>query len=177
MDDKVALVLSLQEQGVPVEDIFPQTGHGSKKALQNYMKRKGYTFKKGVFSTENVVLDGQVTIGVQDDGYKENVQVVTEQVVKVTKEDNSSYSCVTKEDINSYPFNEEEVAILKMLIKEHRLKDELHTSKSKGTLKNRNIRVYNEQYKEFAEFCKSVGIIQAEALHQAIENFMQQYRE
>lgn len=55
--------------------------------------------------------------------------------------------------------------------------EQIHKENSKGTLKNRNIRVYDEQYKEFAAFCKDVGIIQAEALSGAIEMFTNKYRD
>lgn len=47
---------------------------------------------------------------------------------------------------------------------------------SKDTIVNRNIRVYKAQYEIFAEFCKMKNKQQAEALREAIEQYIANHK-
>lgn len=82
---------------------------------------------------------------------------------------------------NSYKtqFTDEEQEILHRLIREVRLRDSIVESvpeEDKGECMNRNIRIYTSQYQEFAEFCKANHLKQADALYDAISDFMKKYK-
>lgn len=76
-------------------------------------------------------------------------------------------------------FTSEEYEILQRLIREVRLRDQIVESvpeTEKGESVNRNIRVYTQQYNEFADFCKNNHLKQADALYDAISDFMTKYK-
>ena len=74
----------------------------------------------------------------------------------------------------STTFTLEEIKILKALAKQHQIFSALASDSSvgKGTLVNRNIRVYKEQYDVFAKWCKDNNVSQANALYEAIQRLM-----
>ncbi|MEG2338159.1 MAG: hypothetical protein RSB66_03670 [Clostridium sp.] len=76
-------------------------------------------------------------------------------------------------------FTEEEYEIIQRLIREVKLRDSIVESvpeEDKGECVNRNIRVYTSQYQEFAEFCKANHLKQADALYDAISDFIKKYK-
>ncbi|MGL6174977.1 MAG: hypothetical protein ACRC1P_10275 [Cellulosilyticaceae bacterium] len=88
---------------------------------------------------------------------------------------------ITRTVTNSYTaqFTDEEQEILQRLIREVKLRDSIVESvpeEDKGESTNRNIRVYPSQYQEFAEFCKVNHLKQADALYDAISDFMKKYK-
>lgn len=65
-------------------------------------------------------------------------------------------------------FNADQLEILHKIIREYQAREHIQESKPQGTIVNRNIRVYKEQYDQFASFCKANNITQADALYKAI---------
>lgn len=79
----------------------------------------------------------------------------------------------------SYPqyethFSLNEIEILHKIIREYQIKDSIQSigGEPTGTLVNRNIRVYKEQYDTFSNWCKANNLTQASALYKAIELLM-----
>lgn len=91
---------------------------------------------------------------------------------------------VTKKNITdvvtpSYPqqeshFSLNEIEILHKIIKEYQIRESIQFvgGEPNGTLVNRNIRVYKEQYDTFSTWCKANNLTQASALYKAIELLM-----
>lgn len=67
-------------------------------------------------------------------------------------------------------FNVEQIDILHKLIEEYQLKQRIQadTDEDKGKTINRNVRVYEKQYEQFAIWCKQNNVTQADALYRAI---------
>ena len=78
-----------------------------------------------------------------------------------------------KEEVfsNAQQFTEEEVTILKNLIAQQKLAEEMKIRKEDEVI-NRSINVYKEQYKQFAAWCKENRVAQHDALYEAIKLLM-----
>lgn len=85
---------------------------------------------------------------------------------------------VTKVVTDSYPhqkqqFKADDIDVLYKIIEEYKLREKIrNTYIADDRLENRNIRVYVEHYKRFANWCKENNITQADALRMAIDKLL-----
>lgn len=71
-------------------------------------------------------------------------------------------------------FTVDQVEILHKIIQEYQIRQHIQiaTDENKGKTINRNVRVYEKQYEQFATWCKENNVTQADALYKAINLLM-----
>lgn len=160
----IAKINELLATGLSMSKVEQQLGVG-KDTLRKKLNRLGYHFDKEV---RQYVKDNEI------DKQINNAPIAT------SPKEMSTDKPITDIVMHSYPngtnspFAIDEIEILRKMIKEYQARDTIQASENedRGTLANRNIRVYKEQYDTFATFCKANNITQADALYKAIELLM-----
>lgn len=157
--EKINMLLS---EGLSITKVEQQLGYG-KDTLRKKLNRHGYKFNKKSKQYEY--------LGESDKNKQPTVtSVVTTRIDPIQKEP------VTEVVIPSYPlpFEENEIETLRRMIKEYKAREVIQCAdnEDRGSLKNRNIRIYSEQYDQFADWCKNNNLTQADALYKAIELLM-----
>lgn len=164
----IAKINELLATGLSMPKVEKELGAG-KDTLRRKLNRLGYHFDK---STRQYVAD------------KEVKEQVTDSIIKspmnLSPKETTTDKPITDVVIPGYPstsgspFATNEIDILRKMIKEYQARDTIQAreNEDRGTLGNRNIRVYKEQYDTFATFCKANNITQADALYKAIELLM-----
>lgn len=115
-------------------------------------------------------------------GYKLNRQCRQYELLAIDTQSNCNSEIVPKSNITSKVtsgyidsrFDESDMTILYKIIEEYKLKESIRVVESNidDKLDNRNIRVYVNHYKQFANWCKENNITQADALRKAIDLLM-----
>lgn len=154
--DKINTLLAT---GLSITKVEQQLGYG-KDTLRKKLNRMGYKFNKEIKQYEYTGEDKPEQLSV--------TKVVTS---KPTLVQTTSVTDVVKHSYTEL-FMESEIEILKRMIKEYQARERIQSTENRGTLKNRNIRVYGEQYDQFAEWCKQNNLTQADALYKAIDLLM-----
>lgn len=144
----------LLAEGLSISKVEKDLGFG-KDTLRKKLNRSGYHFDK---ESRQYILDGEPAPAVPAT-VKKNPQPVAQV---------STHSYKT-------PFTEQQVDVLHRMIKEFQAREQIQATVSRGTVKNRNIRVYTEQFDVFADWCKQNNITQADALFKAIEALMNSF--
>lgn len=142
---------SLLAEGLSIAKVEKELGYG-KDTLRKKLNRSGYHFNK---ESRQYVADGEPMV----------------PVAPVKKK------IVTQVSTPSYKpsFTEQQVDVLHRMIKEFQAREQIQSAVSRGTVKNRNIRVYTEQFDVFADWCKQNNLTQADALYKAIESLMNSF--
>lgn len=75
-------------------------------------------------------------------------------------------------------FTMDQIETLHQMIAQHQLKEKIqaNATKDKGKTINRNVRVYESQFNNFADWCKANSVIQSDAIYLAIEMLMNSYK-
>ena len=160
----IAKINELLSTGLSMGKVEQELG-AKKDTLRRKLNRLGYHFNK---ETRQYVKDD-----IEDEWINKSPMNISPKKATTDKP-------VTDVVIPSYPngtnspFAIDEIEILRKMIKEYQARDTIQASENedRGTLANRNIRVYKEQYDTFATFCKANNITQADALYKAIELLM-----
>lgn len=108
-------------------------------------------------------------------------QVITSQVETVVTPP-LPITTVTDNHLKEYEqarqFTMDQIETLHQMIAQHQLKEKIqaNATKDKGKTINRNVRVYESQFNNFADWCKANSVIQSDAIYLAIEMLMNSYK-
>lgn len=149
--------------GLSISKVEKELGFG-KDTLRKKLNRHGYHFDKDL---RQYVADTETTPSVE----KPAKPVAVPAPIKKNPEP------VAQVSTPSYtaPFTEQQVDVLHRMIREFQAREQIQATTSRGTVKNRNVRVYTEQFDVFADWCKQNNITQADALFKAIEALMNSF--
>lgn len=148
----------LLAEGLSISRVEKELGFG-KDTLRKKLNRQGYHFNKDL---RQYVADTE-TIPVVEKSVPESIKKNQKPMVQVS--------------IPSYTtsFTEQQMDVLRRMIKEFQAREQIQATTSRGIVKNRNVRVYTEQFDIFADWCRRNNITQADALFKAIETLMNSF--
>lgn len=148
----VQQVNELLKQGYNVEEASLRLGKGKEWARRS-LSKQGYKYnrKKNQYELKNELVAAVETAPVQE-------------ATHITKVVTESYPSQEQQ------FKPDDIDILYKIIAEYKIREQIrNTHIENDRLENRNIRVYVEHYKHFANWCKENNITQADALRMAID--------
>ena len=151
----VQQVNKLLKEGYNVEDASIHLGKGKEWARRT-LSKQGYKYNRKTNQYE-----------------LKNDSETTKEIAKVVER-----TQITKVVTDSYPhqkqqFKAQDIDILYKIIAEYKIREQIrNTHIEDDRLENRNIRVYVEHYKQFANWCKENNITQADALRMAIDKLI-----
>jgi hypothetical protein len=140
-----------------ISQVEKTLGYG-KDTLRKKLNRQGYRYNKD--SKQYELRDINLQLKDVPVPKKDITQVVT-------------HSYEMKKDNGNSRLTDKQIDVLHRIIKEYELREQIKISHlDKGELGNRNVRVYIDHFNQFANWCKSQGITQADGLYEAINMFM-----
>lgn len=157
-------VNGLLQQGYTVEQASTQLGKGKEWARRT-LSAMGYKYnrKTNQYELKSIVPEGKeqaITRVVTSDQKQEITKVVTD-------------SYIEQKTGTQQVFKDDDLNILYKMIEEYKMRHDISTHENiDDKLVNRNIRVYENHYKNFANYCKSINVTQADMLRKAIDLLM-----
>lgn len=171
MDTHMKQILDMQNQGIAEGQIIKM--FGGTKSFNRIIKRNNY---KRDDTTGKYIPKVTKAKPIQELPKEEVLQVVN----PCYNEPQQVKMVVQEQQVEPMQrFSESDLDILVKIIAEYKVKDNIrggNQQEYQGTIKNRNIRLYEEHYNEFAKWCKENNLTQANALRMAIDMFMDSFK-
>lgn len=163
----------LLQQGLKVSEAEKQLGFSDGQARKQ-LSKAGFKFdrKANRYIPKDGIVTGSDGVTTQQDYKVEHKPIVTRSngVLQQTEKKQELEPQLQQKPL----FTTEQVDILHRIINEYQTKQQVQSvgTEDKGKTINRNVRVYEKQYEDFATWCKANNLTQADALYRAIDWIM-----